>query len=61
MGLDGKTWEPDARPGRSAPLSAMSYDTVGLCGNCDKHGGPESRPNYEAVKQSHVGTSRAII
>ena len=47
-------------PGPSALLSAMSCDTGGLCGNCDKHGGPESRPKYEAVKQSHVGTSRAI-
>ena len=36
-------------------LSTMSCDTVGLCG---KHGGPESRPKYEAVKQS---PSRAII
>ena len=34
--------------------------TASLCGNCDKHGGPESRLKYEAVKQSHVGTSRAI-
>ena len=39
----------------------MSCDTVGLCGNCDKYGGPESRPKYEAVKQSRVGTSRASI
>ena len=45
-------------PGPSALLSAMSCDTVGLCGNCDKHGGSESRPKYEAVKQS---PSRAII
>ena len=45
-------------PGPSALLSAMSCDTVGLCGNCDKHGGAESRPKYEAVKQS---PSRAII
>ena len=47
-------------PGPSAllSLSAMSCDTVGLCGNCDKHGGLESRSKHEAVKQS---PSRAII
>ena len=60
--LDGLRWKNMGAgcisPGPSALLSAMSCDTVGLCGNCDKHGGSESRPKYEAVKQS---PSRAII
>ena len=47
MGLDGKTWEPDAR--RQDPVLYSVCDTVDLC---DKHGGAESRPKYEAVKQS---------
>ena len=38
-------------------LSAMSCDTVGLCGNCDKHGGSESRPKYEAVKAKSLQSS----
>ena len=54
--LDGLRWKNMGAgcmsPGPSALLSAMSCDTVGLCGNCDKHGGSESRPKYEAVKQS---------
>ena len=64
---DGLRWENMGAgctsPGPSTLLSAMSCDTVGLCGNCNKHGGPESRLKYEAVKQSHVnvGTSRPII
>ena len=61
--LDGLRWKNMGAecmsPGPSALLSAMSCDTVGLCVNCDKHGGAESRPKYvEAVKQS---PSRAII
>ena len=60
--LDGFRWKNMGAgcmsPGPSALLSAMSCDTVGLCGNCDKHGGSESRLKYEAVKQS---PSRAII
>ena len=52
--LDGLRWKNMGAgcmsPGPSALLSAMSCDTVGLCGNCDKHGGSESRPKYEAVK-----------
>ena len=60
--LDGLRWKNMGAgctsPGPSALLSAMSCDTVDLCGNCDKHGGAESRPKYEAVKQS---PSRAII
>ena len=44
MGLDGKTWEPDAR--RQDPVLYSVCDTVDLC---DKHGGAESRPKYEAV------------
>ena len=50
---------PNARHQDPSTLqSAMFCDTVGLCGNCDKHGGAESRPKYEAVKQS---PSKAII
>ena len=45
-------------PGPNALLSAMSCDTVGLSGNCDEHGGSESRLKHEAVEQS---PSRAII
>ena len=36
--LDGLRWK---NMGPSALLSAMSCDTVDLCGNCDKHGGAE--------------------
>ena len=60
--LDGLRWKNMGAgctsPGPSALLSAMSCDTGDLCGNCDKHGGAESRPKYEAVKQR---PSRAII
>ena len=60
--LDGLRWKNMEAgcmlPEPSALLSAMSCDTVGLCGNCDKHGGLESGPKYEAIKQS---PSRAII
>ena len=45
--LDGLRWK---NMGASALLSAMSCDTFGLCGNCDKHGGAESRPKYEKAK-----------
>ena len=47
--LDGLRWKNMGAgcmsPGPSALLSAMSCDTVGLCGNCDKHGGSESGPS----------------
>ena len=60
--LDGLRWKNMGAgctsPGPSALLSAMSCDTADLCGNCDKHGGAESRLKYEAVKQS---PSSAII
>ena len=32
-------------PGPSTLLSAMSCETVDLCGNCDKHGGAEMKPS----------------
>ena len=46
--LDGLRWKNMGAgctsPGPSALLSAMSCDTVDLCGNCDKHGGAEMKP-----------------
>ena len=41
--------------GPSTQLRTMSCNAVG---NCDEHGGAESRPEYETAKQS---SSRAII
>ena len=58
--LDGLRWKNMGAgctsPGPSALLSAISCDTVDLCGNCDKQINMEAR--NEAVKQS---PSRAII
>ena len=45
-------------PGPGALLSAMSCDTVGLCGNCDKHGGLESGPKYEAKQCRDIARQR---
>ena len=46
--LDGLRWKNMGTgctsPGPSALLSAMSCDTVDLCGNCDQHGGAEMKP-----------------
>ena len=61
MGLDGKTWEPDARRQDpvlySVPCLVILLVFVATVINMEAR----SRPKYEAVKQSHVGTSRAII
>ena len=51
IGLRCENMEPDAR-------RQEVFSLVGLCGNCDEHGGLVSRLEYEAVKQSRVETSR---